>query len=382
MTPLNRLLILALSSLAMPAFTQIQSGDFLIPEAGSEAYIDGARGAPLHIEYIGPRLTSKLSVKVKSNDSSLRLTPSTCTFSSSIHVCRSEIHLANVKNKVYGVKTFTVTEVGGTLTASGPEVTTSPVTFGVGITESGASQPVHWNTEKSLSLEGVDTSVGDHPKGSSPVILVNATQSDRLYGGVVDAYDGDHATFVKGGVPLKKLRLPSGNSCYLDTLSVDLATGLAWATPFVYSESDSSRFRIEDITSGDPIFNGFSQTASNDISTCKSSSYGSVSCASGKWGSMTVGLANIGGRNLFGGTDFATWRGWRDDFDAGQVKVIENKGFDRSDYIFWTKNWTGESVALLLIQGSTDGSGFDARAVAPNILQIKSAPPCSNYIQP
>lgn len=87
---------------------------------------------------------------------------------------------------------------------------------------------------------------------------------------------------------------------------------------------------------------------------------------------MTVGLANLGGEALMADSGNA-----RDHLLVGQVKAINPRNF-----VYWQDSWVGKPVALLQIQGNTDGSAYDPQAVAPNIEQIKSAPPCSNYIQP
>lgn len=62
---------------------------------------------------------------------------------------------------------------------------------------------------------------------------------------------------------------------------------------------------------------------------------------------------------------------------VGQVSILAN----RMDDIHRQDSWMGEPVALLEIQ-IDDQSYFSNYNAAPNIEQIKWAPPCSNYIQP
>jgi hypothetical protein len=68
---------------------------------------------------------------------------------------------------------------------------------------------------------------------------------------------------------------------------------------------------------------------------------------------------------------------------AGQVEILrDNSWNNREADIYYSGFWSSDSLAVLHIQGSTDGSeNWDAKAVAPSILEIKSAPPCSDYIK-
>jgi hypothetical protein len=82
-----------------------------------------------------------------------------------------------------------------------------------------------------------------------------------------------------------------------------------------------------------------------------------------------LGLANLGTEDLPGGRR------------AGEIETLINNSWGSNSFIYWETSWFKKNTALLLIQGSTDGSGFDANAAAPSILDIKSAPPCSNYLK-
>ena len=360
----------------MPAFAALQNGDLLFSEEGQVIFVDGANGAPLHVQYIGKTLTHKIKVKVTPDDPELRLTPNTCTFSPTHDSCAMTIHLANPKNKVYGVHTYTVTEVGAAAVTSGSGETTSPVTFAMGLTEKGAPEPVVWNTKFSTGSTWNGGFSGYYPKGSSPFILVNATQSDRLYSGRINVLNPhDELPYA---ADLKNISVPAGGLCFLDNRSVNTYTGLlpfAWASNGVDSgEGISSAFIIKDITDGSARYNSFAQSPKNYIGTCVSVGIANSSCSSrtSGWPAMTVGLANLGGEALMADSGNA-----RDHLLVGQVKAINPRNF-----VYWQDSWVGKPVALLQIQGNTDGSAYDPQAVAPNIEQIKSAPPCSNYIQP
>ena len=136
-------------------------------------------------------------------------------------------------------------------------------------------------------------------------------------------------------------------------------------------ESEAGYF--SDVTNpDDPIYNGIWNTGNNNISTCATE--GSSYCASGKWGSWSVGLANIGN------TDLIHDAGSPDNLLVGQVKVLPDNRWNSSSTIYWRADWNfKKTIALLMIQGSTDGSGFDVAKAAPTIAQIKAGLPCSSY---
>lgn len=67
---------------------------------------------------------------------------------------------------------------------------------------------------------------------------------------------------------------------------------------------------------------------------------------------------------------------------SGQVEVLQNNSWNNGGYIYWKEKWNSENLALVHIQGSTDGSeNWDAKAAAPSILEIQSAPPCSLFLK-
>ena len=86
-------------------------------------------------------------------------------------------------------------------------------------------------------------------------------------------------------------------------------------------------------------------------------------------------MANIGSDNLVGG------------LKAGQIEILRDNSWcsncgSGNSWMYWEYDWRDKDLAFLMIQGSTDGSGFDASAAAPSILEIQSAPPCSYYLTP
>jgi hypothetical protein len=161
--------------------------------------------------------------------------------------------------------------------------------------------------------------------------------------------------------------LPSKALCYADE---DLGADEDKASlPFFYrlSEFLAVGSYASDITNPlDPIYNGPYLTGYINISSCSAGD--KRLCTSKKWASWVIGLANLGATDMEGG------------IRAGQIEILRDNSWNSGAYIYLKESWDGNSLALLQIQGSTDGSGFDTAAATPSILEIQSAPPCSHYI--
>ena len=363
--------LIAFTFLASSSIAAIQNGDFLFAEEGETAFIEGVKGAPLHIRYIGPDLTAPLKVKVTPDDAKLKLSPSTCMFTGAREECRLTVHLSHSNQKVYGVHQFTVTEVGGLtqLDPTGISASEDPLTFGVGILEKDMPAPVTWFMKQEDNR--------DQERGSALVILANSTTSTRTYRGTLSQRRIALTQWYEA-IP-QKVSVPPKSVCYLDQAIVSSSLKKGFTAFYIVGRSWDYVFReiFEDITDpSNPISNSPFNSANNNLSSCSASSW--KSCTSGTWGSMSVGLANIGSQNLKANSSWATPS---DDIRAGEVKVIPDNSWGNGSNIYFEGAWTGSSLALLLIQGSTDGSGFDAKSAAPSIQQIKSAPPCSSYMQ-
>lgn len=375
MTQNKLALIILLPLLAMPAFAQIAQEHFRFPEEGEMIVIDGSRGAPLHIEYVGPRLTTKLKVKVAPDVPALRLNHSTCTFTSTVNTCRLQLHLTHLFSKVYGIHTFTVTDAGGTVSPIRSGDTALPVTFSSGISSFQKPKPINWISTNFWNSH-------DYP--SSPIVLVNATQAERIYGG--EAFYrvcGGESYRVHNHV----IRLPANSICYADNDVVersDCKDDPIYYKPLTSGSGETYRFDSPFYDTTDPnnkIFNAPVGTGNNNLTTC--SALGVEQCASGLWGSVSMGLANIGGTDKtidVMGKKFVAMK-------AGEVQVISDTSWGNASFsnpgsiIYWTVDWHSSSMALLQIQGTIDGSSFDVKQAAPTALQIKSAPPCSNFYQ-
>ena len=338
----------------------IQNSDFWFHEDGDTVFIDGARGAPLHIDYIGAPLAKPLKVRVTPDNPQLKVSPQTCTFTKKDDDCRLIVQLKKQGQKVYGVNHFTITGQGASHAVPNAQTDSdaSTVGFGVGVQEKDMPNPIQaWVIAD-----------GNRVGSLSRAVIINDTKEARDY----QQSNGKTAIF----------RLPNQGACYLDedVMSPSLPrkppeSGVI-ETNFVLSyyrggvdKPDLSVVPgdyIADITDPNvPIYNSPSVGIRTDITTC--SANGFSECVSSKWASWTVGLANLGASDMKNG------------IRAGQVEVLQDNSWQSEAGIYYETTWSYGSLALLLIQGSTDGSGFDVSA--PSILEIQSAPPCSYYLK-
>ena len=342
---------IALILWATTSTAAIENSDFWFHNDGDTIFIDGPRGAPLHIDYIGAPLTKPLTVRVTPNNPKLKIAAPICTFTKKNDDCRLTVQLKNQSEKVYGLHHFTVTEVGasqGVLKAQAASDTVT-VGFGVGLQGKDMPPPITW---KSSDVSGRLLAL--------PVIITNATSQIRVYQSDIYSESPDNPRITKA------IELPSRQSCYLDIFTT--------RRPDLYMEYlMAPNGIVKDITNpSDNIFNGAYETIGLNITTC--SAMGNNRCASNKWSSWSVGLANLGSKDLEGG------------LKAGQVETLRDNSWEsnagsRDSWIYFKAPWSRENLAVLLIQGSTDGSVFDSNVAAPSILEIKSAPPCSDYIK-
>jgi hypothetical protein len=232
---------------------------------------------------------------------------------------------------------------------------TGIVGFGVGVQGKDMPPPIPWST----AMGGWERNY----KQKGPVIIANRTSQTRDYQSPF--YYTSNLPGSPGKSPI--YTLPPGQICYLDQ---SIGLGYNDYNNDAYFPLPTANARVEyvsDMTNPhDPIFNGAYRTGNNNITTC--SANGIFDCASNKWDSWTVALANLSGKDLDS-----------DVFKAGQIQILQNNTWDNGTTLYYKPEWAYSSVGLILIQGSTDGSGFDPNAAAPSLLEIQSAPPCSNY---
>lgn len=213
---------------------------------------------------------------------------------------------------------------------------------------------------------------------------MNATNEARTYEGHLTSKinPGGVTTFERLErieLPIYSITLQAKTMCFLDQSIIKDTREFENAvyTPlYVLPTRGQSRSLIYDTTDPtDPIYNGAFQTTNNDVNTCSRGENSSF--ASGKWGSWSVGLANLENNHLASATSYDS------PFFPKSVRTLTaNKwgGKEKPDgHIYYRGIWRSRSVALLLIQGTIDGQGFDAFSSAPNANEIEAAPPCSNF---
>ena len=346
---------IALILWATCATAAIQNSDFWFHDDGDIVFIDGQRGAPLHIDYIGAPLAKPLTVRVTPKNSQLKVSPPTCTFTKKDDDCRLIVQLKNQGQKVYGVNQFRVTEaVEGAQGVLNPQAASDASTVGFGV-----------------GVQVKDMPAAIPFEGNSRLIITNATDQERSYWGDLAVKKREEPSYYP--VKSKVFSLERKRSCYAD-VNLTGSWDTLWIKASVRSFTRAGFLYVSyfsDITNpSDPIFNGAYKTGALNLTTC--SAEGENDCSSNKWASINVGMANIGSDNLVGG------------LKAGQIEILRDNSWcsncgSGNSWMYWEYDWRDKDLAFLMIQGSTDGSGFDANAAAPSILEIKSAPPCSNY---
>ena len=238
--------------------------------------------------------------------------------------------------------------------------------------------PIHWVTSINYHK-----SVVENINLAGKVVLVNATNEARTYGGHLTSKinpggkAGSFERLERVELPINPITLQAKTMCFLDQSIIKdtrEAESVVYTPLYVLPTRGQSRSLIYDITDPtDPIFNGAFQTSSNNVTTC-SRGENSI-CASGKWGSWSVGLANLENHYLSNGTS--------NDFPPKSVRTLTSNKWGGKEWtdgrIYYRGIWKRSSVALLLIQGTIDGQGFDSFSSAPNANEIEAAPPCSNF---
>ena len=204
---------IALTLWATCSNAAIQSSDFWFHDDGDIVFIDGHRGAPLHIDYIGAPLTKPLTVRVTPDNTNLKVSPSTCTFTKKDDDCRLIVQLKKQGQKVYGVNQFTITEVvegaQGVLNAQATS-DASTVGFGVGVQGKDMPKPLEWSSKVWISnvmQRGKVVVTNAVPKGGS-IAAINYKAVELLQEYIVGYWTPEKAS--------KIFSLPSGSSCYID----------------------------------------------------------------------------------------------------------------------------------------------------------------------
>jgi hypothetical protein len=225
----------------------------------------------------------------------------------------------------------------------------STVTYQFGVVPPEAPKAFRW---------GYSYDNGHASNTARPFLLVNATTFTRIYQNEGPIAGGRYHKIVLSGESL----------CYVDNKSIDGAD--PDSTYYALAKEKGSHFNgFQDITNpNEPIYNGVMLTNERMLTTC--ANFGSDDCSSGKWGSISIGVANIGSSNLGGAGGIK----------PAEILLLDDTGWENHKNIYWDLDYYTDHSALMQIQGTIDGRHFDVVQAAPNLMQIKSAPPCSNNL--
>lgn len=210
------------------------------------------------------------------------------------------------------------------------------------------------------------------------IILVNGTNTTRKYqfevqyiakGWDYEFNITDYVLYKSASSPV--MTMPPNTFCKLDEHVVPPLEPVkptddytkVWVNPVFLLNMDGSF--IKDVTEPNaPIYNG-PYASTSGISSC--SAMGKSRCASGTWGSWTVGLANLGNRTLQDGHGaylrrFTTY-------------FVPDNSWNSESVINFDSNWFKKKLALILYQGTTNGDGF-----APVYHNFAHPQSCSKFV--
>jgi hypothetical protein len=236
----------------------------------------------------------------------------------------------------------------------------------------GAQQPAH-DTGSAAALQGwqVAGSLVSEWVQSGPVVVYNMTREARRYVthscGLFDSLDRYQCFDGRG------FELASGALCRLDDA---VYRGEAWRGNSLHFEHGAWNY-VEDRSAGQlGLFNGNWITGNNNFDSCANESMNY--CAGQRWGSWMVGMMAL--RTVFSPDPRSVYS------MAGGVEYWIDNRWGSGMTLYYTHAWIDAPIALIMTQGSTDGSGFDIRAnnghALPTPDQVFAAPLCSNTIVP
>jgi hypothetical protein len=200
---------------------------------------------------------------------------------------------------------------------------TETIRFGIGVISSGSPKPIKWNTAYSVGNAGYN--------GSKPLIITNATDSIRKYRGNItsrSALINNGSYYLSASTSI--ISLSPGASCYLDEFMPDDPLPSDYEPIYIidkYDGANSGRYFSDVTDPNNVIFNAPYQTGDNNISTCSAKGIGE--CASNKWSSWTVALANLSANDMPGGVG------------SGQTETLRNNSWNNGAFIYYEGAWSG-----------------------------------------
>lgn len=240
----------------------------------------------------------------------------------------------------------------------------------VGLSLAANAVPIHWSPTRL-----------DPNKWSSmnSVILVNGTNATRTYqfepkylaqyhdpGMGTIYWEVDRTTSFSSYY----MTLPPNTFCKLDEGVVrprgpvkPSSTYQPWLHPVFLLDSDRAQSIMKDVTEvNDFIYNG--ARVGSGISSCTAMKENW--CASGKWGSWTVGVANLGGKPLQEGDAY---------LKQFTTYFLPDNSWGSFSEIQLGTAWFKKNLALILYQGTTNGDGF-----TPVYHNFAHAQSCSKFV--
>jgi hypothetical protein len=211
---------------------------------------------------------------------------------------------------------------------------------------------------------------------AGPVVVYNMTLAPRSY--VARLCQSAAARPGLPGVPNACLgslpfALAPGRLCRLDNLVYRDDT---WRNNSLHFDQNTFGY-VEDSTDGDVgSFNASWMTGNNNFDSCANEGEGF--CAGSRWGSWMVGLMPL--RTVASPDPRSVWS------MAGGVEYWVENRWGSGNALYYTNHWVDTPIALIMTQGSTDGSGFDIHAAngwaLPGPAQVFAAPLCSDTLLP
>lgn len=337
-------------ALAADTTSTFLASEFILDQSAQVITIDN-NGSELYLYYRGPSRSPEV-INISIDDPSIKLSGSTCTISKSNDRCKIVLRYSNLAKPAYTDKTIKVKDSGNSLISE----------YVVWVKPTYGPFPLVWRTRG-----------GAGARGAGPIIIQNANQTSRTYH--IDIDKNPYTGVITDDVsiePSYSFTLPAKSVCKADELLIinrNAKFEYTYATPMNGAAWGSDR-NIKDITDasqGRTTYNSPYVTGNNNISTCAAN--GARSCSS-LWGSWTVGLMNISGKDL------------NSSFLNGDELLLKNGSWESNDSIYYESGWVSngnEQIALIAINGATNGNGFDASSKRLPIAAVVTAPPCSKF---
>lgn len=349
---LSLAIISSTSSHAIAADTTstFRPSEFILDQSAQVVTIDN-NGSEIYLYYRGPSRSPE-SINISIDDPSIKLSGSSCTISKTNDRCKIVLRYASLAKPAYTDKAITVRDSGNSLISE----------YIVWVKPTYGPFPLAWRTRGDAGT-----------RGAGPIIIQNANQTSRTY--QIDIDKNPYTGFFTDDVsiePSYSFTLPAKSVCKADEsliINRNAKFEYTYATPMNGAAWGSDR-NIKDITDasqGRTTYNSPYVTGNNNISTCAAN--GVRSCSS-LWGSWTVGIMNISGKDL------------NPTFLNGDERLLKNGSWESNDNIYYESGWVSngnEQIALIAINGATNGNGFDASSLRLPMAAVVTAPPCSFY---